>query len=117
MVLVNEGFDASRFRASAIVLTFLHVKRLQYYPRRKISCPRAQIGSKSLPIVSAVPGRRNFSLLLVLDALGMIHQMLCEPWFKLEKGIFIWYLIGMTLTSMGIFPEVGFAGKGEEESK
>lgn len=88
-VLVNEGFDASRFRASAIVLTFLHVKRLQCYPRRKISCHRAQIGSKSLPIVSAVPGRRNFSLFLVLDALGMIHQMLCEPWFKLEKGIFV----------------------------
>lgn len=93
-----------------MILTSLHVKRLQHYPRRKISCPWAQSGRKSLPIVSVVPGRRDFSLFLILDALGMIHQMLRELWFKREKGSFSWYLIEMTPTSMGVFAEVGFAG-------
>lgn len=49
-----------------------------------------------------------FSLFLVLDALGMIHQMLREPWCKLEKGSFIWYLIEMTLMASGVFSRGGF---------
>lgn len=106
--MVIKAFDASWFSISAIVLTSLHVKRLQYYLRRKIYCPWAQISRKSLSIVSAVPGRRIFSLFLVLDVLGMIHQMLREPWCKLEKGSFMWYLIKMTLMAMGVFSRGGF---------
>lgn len=81
-------------------------------PRRKIF----SLGTgcrKSLPLAGGAPGRRVFSLLLTLAALGMIHQTLCEPGFKAGKGRFFWHLTEMTPKSR----EVGLAGWREEKSK
>lgn len=81
-------------------LTSLHIKKLQWIQEER-SSPWAEGGRKSLPIVGVAPGRRVFPFFLVLDALGMIHQMLWEPWFKAGKGRFLWDSIEMTLKSRG----------------
>lgn len=99
-------------------LTSLHIEILQWI-QEESSYPWAQGGRKSLPLALVVPGRRVFSLFLVLAALGVVHQMLCEPWFKAGKDRFFWHLTEMTPKSRGggVFPEVGLAGWREEKSK
>lgn len=87
----------------------LHIKKLQWIQKER-SSPWAQGGWKSLPIVGVVPGRKVFSLFLILDALGMIRQMLCEPWFKAGKGRFLWDSIEMTLKSRGSFQRWALLG-------
>lgn len=69
-----------------------------------------QAVERVLPLLVQFQAEDRFSLSLLLGALGVIHQMLREPWFKQEKGGFIWYSMEMRLVSTGVFPEVSGTG-------
>jgi len=68
-----------------------------------------KVAERVFPLLAYFQAEEIFCFLM-LDAHGTFYQMLCEPWFKWEKGSFIWCLIELTLMSTGVCPEVGFAG-------